>query len=254
MIKYLPLLFLIACNSEMQKETASAINPNAGIQDSLNVALDSLKTDLTSLIAVSDYAKEAQARIKQLEKEKNEVEVERSKEISYTVSHDYTQYKSDDRDKKIAELTRKVYQYENEIASLKRKLKDDSVKISKVDKVPNEPVNYEPEKPNDHSLVITLDRKLRGDGDISEQGVSVWIMKYNKKAKKIFKGYDNCQQKDLNLLDAKEASYFQGQYFFNDIEPVEYLIKVCALYGNWMVINKKDYKQEIRMLMSPPIQ
>jgi len=56
------------------------------------------------------------------------------------------------------------------------------------------------------------------------------------------------------LLDAKEASYYKGQYFFNDIEPGEYLIKVCALYGNWMVINKKDYKQEIEMLMSPPIQ
>jgi hypothetical protein len=249
MIKYLPLLFLIACNSEIdRKETTNTIT----IHDSLSSALDSLKIGLlefdTSLMAVSEYAKEAQSKIKRLEQEKRTLEIQRDREVSYTVQ-DLTQYKSDDRDKRIAELTKKVFQYENEIAVLKKKLKDDSLKLSKVDRVPNEP-----EKPNDHSLVITLDRKIKGDGDISEQGVSFLIIKYTNKAMKIFKGYDNCQTKDLNSLDAKEADYFKGQYFFNDIEPGEYLIKVCALYGNWMVINKKDYKQEIRMLMSPPIQ
>jgi len=223
---------------------------NVAIVDSLTLAFDSLKTDLKGFYEVSDYAKEAQARIKKLESEKKQVEFQIGEQpVSLAMqSNDYKP--SDDKDKRIYELTQKVRAYEREIAVLKNRLFYDSMgKVSKnYDVVPNE------EKPNDKSLVVILNKKLRGDGDISEQGVSVWIMKYTKKAKKAFKGYDNCQQKDLNLLDAKEASYYKGQYFFNDIEPGEYLIKVCALYGNWMVINKKDYKQEIEILMSPPIQ
>ena len=245
-MRYLILLIFISCNSEMErKETAHPINVE--IVDSMSVAFDSLKDDLKSFYQVSDYAQAAQLRIKQLEKDKNKVE----EQVKDPVYLDALQYlPSDEKDKKIYELTQKVMAYEREISKLKNRLFYDSVaRVSKnYDIVPNE------EKPNDKSLVITLNKTLRGDGEISEQGVSVWIMKYNKRSKKIFKGYDNCQQKDLNLLDAKEASYYKGQYFFNDIEPGEYLIKVCALYGNWMVINKKDYKQEIKMLMSPPIQ
>src|SRR6188472_276175 len=248
-MRYLILLIFISCNSEM-KEREDVHQVNVAIVDSLTLAFDSLKTDLKGFYEVSDYAKEAQARIKKLESEKKQVEFQIGEQpVSLAMqSNDYKP--SDDKDKRIYELTQKVRAYEREIAVLKNRLFYDSMgKVSKnYDVVPNE------EKPNDKSLVITLNKKLRGDGDISEQGVSVWIMKYTKKAKKAFKGYDNCQQKDLNLLDAKEASYYKGQYFFNDIEPGEYLIKVCALYGNWMVINKKDYKQEIEILMSPPIQ
>ncbi len=248
-MRYLILLIFISCNSEM-KEREVEHEVNVAIVDSLTLAFDSLKTDLKGFYEVSDYAKEAQARIKKLESEKKQVQFEIGEQpVSLAMqSNDYKP--SDDKDKRIYELTQKVRAYEMEIAVLKNRLFYDSMgKVSKnYDIVPNE------EKPNDKSLVVILNKKLRGDGDISEQGVSVWIMKYTKKAKKAFKGYDNCQQKDLNLLDAKEASYYKGQYFFNDIEPGEYLIKVCALYGNWMVINKKDYKQEIEILMSPPIQ
>ena len=249
MKKYLPILLLWACNSSYEKANPIIIS-NKPINDSLSLIVDSLKEWTEDISSVSSYAINAQARIKQLESEKKQVQFEIGEQPT-SLAMQANDYKpSDDKDKRIYELTQKLRAYEREIAVLKNRLFYDSMgKVSKnYDVVPNE------EKPNDKSLVVILNKKLRGDGDISEQGVSVWIMKYTKKAKKAFKGYDNCQQKDLNLLDAKEASYYRGQYFFNDIEPGEYLIKVCALYGNWMVINKKDYKQEIEMLMSPPIQ
>ena len=103
-------------------------------------------------------------------------------------------------------------------------------------------------------MVITLDKQLKGDGDISETGVSVWIMPYNKQSKKLMKEYGNCQTKDLNLLEAKEANYYNGVYFFNDVSPGKYLIKVCALYGNCVVFKREEKFQTVKMLMSPPIQ
>ena len=248
MNKYIVILFVFAaCNSSSEKASPIIVQP---LNDSLSLIVDSLKEWTENISDISSYAIKAQARIKQLEQQKQVAEVELKANPIYLDAMQSDYKPSDDKDKRIYELTQKVREYEREIAKLKNRLFYDSMnKVSKnYDVVPNEL------KPDDKSLVITLNKKLRGDGDISEQGVSVWIMKYNKKAKKTFKGYDNCQQKDLNLLDAKEANYYRGQYFFNDIEPGEYLIKVCALYGNWMVINKKDYKQEIEILMSPPIQ
>ena len=247
-MKYIWLLIFVACNSSSNKKIANVQANHSSFVDSISRVVDSFSVSVADFKEVADFAINAQAKIKDLENKKQVAEVELKEIPVYTDMLQYTP--SDEKDKRIYELTQKVREYEREIAVLKNRLFYDSMgKVSKnYDVVPNE------EKPNDKSLVIILNKKLRGDGDISEQGVSVWIMKYTKKAKKQFKGYENCQLKDLNLLDAKEANYYQGQYFFNDIEPGEYLIKVCALYGNWMVINKKDYKQEIEMLMSPPIQ
>jgi len=77
MIKYLPLFLLIACNSSMeQKETAHPINVE--IVDSMTVAFDSLKDDLKSFYQVSDYAKDAQAKLKKLESERDEVHTQRN--------------------------------------------------------------------------------------------------------------------------------------------------------------------------------
>jgi len=250
-MKYIWLLILISCNSSSDKMIVNK-QVHSSFIDSVSKVVDSFSMAVADFKEVADFAKGAQARIKELENKKQFVESQVQNEPVYLSMMKSEDYKpTDDKDKEIYRLTQKIREYEREISKLKNRLFYDSMmRVGKIeyDQVPNE------EKPNDKSLVITLNKKLRGDGDISEQGVSVWIMKYTKKAKKLFKGYESCQQKDLNLLDAKEANYYRGQYFFNDIEPGEYLIKVCALYGNWMVINKKDYKQEIEILMSPPIQ
>ena len=248
-MKYFISIFLfISCNSEHSPLSEM----KSGAMDSLVMASDSANSFLKEMdTTLSNTIDQVKDQIARLSAKKKEVESQVQNEPVYMAMMRAEDYKpTDDKDKEIYRLTQKIKDYEREIAKLKNRLFYDSMNhvSQNYDQVPNEI------KPDDKSLVITLNKKLRGDGDISEQGVSVWIMKYTKKAKKLFKGYESCQQKDLNLLEAKEANYYRGQYFFNGIEPGEYLIKVCALYGNWMVINKKDYKQEIEILMSPPIQ
>src|SRR5688572_14229229 len=166
MIKYLPLFLLIACNSSMEKkETAHPINVE--IVDSMTVAFDSLKDDLKSFYQVSDYAKDAQAKLKKLESERDEVHTQRNDPVYM----DALQYMpSDKKDEELRKMTEKLLSYEREILRLRRIIYRDSVdKLSKVnyDIVPEE-------KPNDKSLIITLNKKIRGDGEISETGVSVW--------------------------------------------------------------------------------
>ncbi len=248
-MKYIILLIFISCNSSSYKKIVNKENVRSSFVDSISKTLDSFKLAVEDFKEVSDYAKEAQARIRVLESKKKAVEAQIGEQPTFMAMRAEDYKPSDDKDKEINRLRQQVRDYEREIAKLKNRLFYDSMNhVSK---------NYDivPEnKPDEKSLIITLDKKLKGDGDISETGVSVYIMKYTKDAKKLMKEYGNCQTKDLNLLQAKEANYYNGQYFFNDISPGKYLIKVCALFGNWMVINKTDYKQEIKMLMSPPIQ
>jgi len=236
-MRYLILLIFVACNSSM--ETKEVITPasNNSLSDSISIALDSLKMSIVDLSELSDFAKDAQAKIKRLESEKRATE--REIEV-YPMAINNDDYKKDDRDRIIAELRKKVYDYENQIASLKNQLSREV----KVDRVPNK---IEPEKPNDKSLVISLSGML-------EQGASVWIMESNRKSKKIMKGYYNCQMKDLNSLGATQAKFYQGVYFFNDVPEGKYLIKVCALYGDWVEVKRKEGYQTVAMKVAPPIQ
>ncbi len=236
-MRYLILLLLISCNSEQKKEISVPVASNL-FSDSLLTTLDSLRASIGDFSDVAEYAKEAQTKIARLEKEKQATE----KQIEvYPMALASQDYKSDDRDKVIAELRKKVYDYENQIATLKSQLYREQVKV---DRVPNK---IEVEQPNDNSLVITL-------MGVVEQGASVWIMESSRKAKKIMKGYYNCQIKDLNDLGAKEAKRYKDVYFFNDIPTGKYLIKVCALYGDWVEIKRKDEHQTVAMKVAPPIQ
>ncbi len=92
---------------------------------------------------------------------------------------------------------------------------------------------------------------MRGDGEIAETGITVYIMKYTKEVRKKFKEYGTCNLADINSVGAIEASYYEGQYFFNGIEPGKYFIKVCSLFGNYMVINREDSYQKIEMKVMP---
>jgi len=237
-MRYLILLIFISCNSSMETKEPVMTSPNNSLSDSVGIALDSLKMSIVDLSELSDFAKDAQAKIKRLEKEKQATE----KEIEvYPMAMMSDDYKSDDRDKIIAELRKKVYDYENQIAVLKNQLFREQVKV---DRVPNK---IEIEKPNDKSLIITLSGVL-------EQGASVWIMESNRKSKRIMKGYYNCQVKDLNSLGAIQARFYHGVYFFNDVPTGKYLIKVCALYGDWVEVKRKDGYQTVAMKVAPPIQ
>jgi chromosome segregation ATPase len=238
MKKYLPILLLWACNSSSEKEIPSTTISNKPLSDSISLIVDSLKEWTENISDISSYAIQAQAKIKRLESEKKATE--HQIEV-YPMALSSENYVSDDRDRIIAELRKKVYDYENQIAALKSELYRTEVKV---DRVPNK---IEVEKPNDKSLIITLSGTL-------EQGASVWIMESNRKSKKIMKGYYNCQLKDLNSLGAIQAKQYKGTYFFNDVPVGKYLIKVCALYGDWVEVKRKDEHQTVAMKVAPPIQ
>ena len=238
MKKYLPIFLLFACNSSSEKASEIIVSSQP-LSDSISLIVDSLKEWTQDISDISSYAIKAQARIKQLEKEKGNIE----DLINNTVpSVAYSQnYQSDDKDRIIQDLRERLRAKENEIATLKNQLFRSEVKV---DIVPNK---IEIEKPNDKSLVISLSGML-------EQGASVWIMESNRKSKKIMKGYYNCQLKDLNSLGAIQAKFYKGTYFFNDVPEGKYLIKVCALYGDWVEIKRKDEHQTVAMKVAPPIQ
>jgi len=237
MKKYLPILLLWACNSSSEKASPIIVSSQP-LTDSISLIVDSLKEWSENISDISNYAIQAQAKIKRLESEKKATE--HQIEV-YPMALSSENYVSDDRDRVIAELRKKVYDYENQIAALKSELYRTEVKV---DRVPNK---IEVEKPNDKSLVITLSGAL-------EQGASVWIMESNRKSKKIMKGYYNCQLKDLNSLGAIQAKQYKGTYFFNDVPVGKYLIKVCALYGDWVEVKRKDEHQTVAMKVAPPIQ
>ena len=237
MKKYLPILLLWACNSASEKANPIIVSSQP-LTDSISLIVDSLKEWSENISDISSYAIQAQAKIKRLESEKKATE--HQIEV-YPMALSSENYVSDDRDRIIAELRKKVYDYENQIAALKSELYRTEVKT---DKVPNK---IEVEKPNDKSLIITLSGTL-------EQGASVWIMESNRKSKKIMKGYYNCQLKDLNSLGAIQAKSYKGVYFFNDVPVGKYLIKVCALYGDWVEVKRKDEHQTVAMKVAPPIQ
>ncbi len=255
-MKYICLLILVACNSSSDRKIVNKENHSSFI-DSVSKVVDSFSVAVADFKEVADFAKDAQARIKELESKKQDAESQVKNEPVYMAMMRSDDYKpTDDKDKEIYRLTQKIKDYEREIAKLKNRLFYDSMNhvSQNYDVVPNE------EKPNDKSLVITLDKKMRGDGEIAEQGVNVFIIPYNKGTKKEIKksGVDeyeaSCNYSALNKLKAQQANYYKGQYFFNDIPIGKYLIKVCALWGNAVVIERENKYQLVEIKMSPPIQ
>jgi hypothetical protein len=255
-MKYLILILVLAsCGQSEKAYTINVPQIKNDIIDSVLLTSDSIRDAFADL---PEYINNIKSRINKLEKENSLLKADftYTADSSYSPKIEMLSYAAPKERNYDNDLLNRLRYLEAENARLKKRIYQDSmyhVRTEKVDRVPDE-VMPEQEKPNDKSLVITLDKQLKGDGDISEEGVSVWIIPYNKQSKKAFKEYGNCQTKDLNSLDAKEASYYNGVYFFNDIEPGKYLIKVCALYGNCVVFKREEKFQTVKMLMSPPIQ
>ena len=67
----------------------------------------------------------------------------------------------------------------------------------------------------------------------------------------IYCNYDKIRK----AIGVKTALYHDGKYFFPDVAPnKDYFIKVCSYYGGYKFISKKNWKKEITMQISPPVQ
>lgn len=257
-MKYLILILALAvavsCNSS--SETANSINSDRKLDslvestDSNNLKLIAIDTSLT-LFAKAYLINRSEVQVLRQEK----------KDLIQQLEQKYPNYQaiqSDDAQlKRINELNNLLIQKEFENAQLKKKIYYDSLYRSRPS-IGNKLRGMIEENyvmPNSKSLVITLDKKIKGDGEISDRNISVYIMPYNKKSKKLMNYDMACDMSKINSLSAKQANYYEGIYFFNDIPPGKYLIKVCSYCGNYKVVERgEEVFQEIAMQVSPPIQ
>lgn len=252
-MKLLPFLLIIisGCNSYREESLRASqisipLDSLTQTSDSVNDALRNMKREMAVAIG---YAKEVVSLRKERAAIESPVSVEKYADAYY--------YLEDEKDKKIRELTEKILSYEREIARLKRNIALDSEFHKTIGKVVPEYLETDPPKPNEKSLIINLDKKLRGDGELSESGVRVYLIAFKKpKEVKRLMRYDiSCETNYINSLGAREAYFYGGLYFLNDVPPGKYLVKVCAYYGNYMVIKRDtDGYQMVAMKLSPPIQ
>ncbi len=238
-------LSLSACN-QGNMATPLEVRADTTSVDSLSLVVDSTNSDFKDLYAeFSETVDQVTEKINNLTAARDAAS---QKIVHRQQNVDAFMYEpvSDDA-KEVYALRQKVREYEDEIGRLKYRLYRDSVTLTMAGKKSTPQYDIvEPEKPNDKSLVITLEG--------TEPGASIWIMESNRKSKKIMKGYYNCQRKDLDELGAIQAKQYKGVYFFNDVPTGKYLIKVCALYGDWVEVKRKDAYQTVAMKVSPPIQ
>lgn len=252
MKKYLPILLLMACNSSSEKASPVHVNEQP-LNDSISLIVDSLKEWSENISDITSYTIQANSEIKKLRQENKELADKAGEVVPLAMMYSVP---SDVKDKQIRDLVTERNFLRTENTRLKNIIYSDSVYRTRpfIGKKLQDIEYGGPLKPDDNSLVISLDKKIRGDGEIDDRGITVYIMPYTKKVKKAFKEYGNCDMSKLTGLDAKQAQYYQGQYFFNGIEPGEYLIKVCALWGDYKKIDYKGGYQVIAMKVAPPIQ
>jgi len=244
------ILFVFAsCNSSSEKANPIPVS-NKPLTDSISLIVDSLQEWTDDLSNVSDYAIKAQSKINQLQKENREL-AQRAGE-SEPLAFKFNEY-PDNRDKQISDLITELSALKKENVRLRKRIEADSlIKYGKIKPMPDY-IESDPPKPDGKSLIVNLDKRMRGDGDISDSAASVYIIPYSKKIKKYMRYDIYCAGVDLS--NAKQAYYYGGLYFFNDVPPGEYLIKVCAYYGNYKKIKREtDGYQMVTMQMSPPIQ
>lgn len=247
-------IFFMSCNNE--KATPIVVNNlESAERDSMLSKADSTNEGLKDVLSdLYETKQQVRANINKLKKENEILRMNVDQPVAMYMDKK-EDYRDDDKDKTISDLRNELMAYKAENVRLRNKLYSDSVFMSKQNKINTDKVEEPIDKPGQNSLVITLNRRMRGDGDISETGVNLYIMPFNKQSKKLMNYTISCDMSKITSLEARQANYYNGQYFFNDVKPGKYLIKVCAYYGNYMVIKReKEGFQMVAMQISPPIQ
>jgi hypothetical protein len=66
----------------------------------------------------------------------------------------------------------------------------------------------------------------------------------------------NCDESDLKRASYyKTAVYYNGNYYFQDVNPGKYFIKICTYYGGFYNYTKRTGSMEsLNWDASPPIR
>jgi len=236
-MRYLILILFVSCNQYKAKPVFVPSDSATRVVSSLTDSLKELNDNL------GDYVDQVKAKISKLEKEN----------ASLRVNPSYMTYRADSSVKLLAMdyyptetgLLKRLRELENENARLKRRIYTDSMYYARIDKVPNEPVEL---KPDDSSLIIK---------PVPNVNMDIYLIPYPKKEKKIkpLLTYEySCDVALINKLGGRISDKYKGQYFFNDVPPGKYLVKLCTYVGNYMVFERTSEKQVITLATSPPIK
>ena len=121
------------------------------------------------------------------------------------------------------------------------------------------PTPPKPIVPDENSLVLNLNFGSTKLSPVSvPKDMTIYMMPTKGNAKLIsdISVYEiHCDEIQLRkAVGRKTALFYNGKYFFPDVAPGNYFIKVCSYYGNYKFIGKGNWKKEITMEVSPPVQ
>ena len=244
MKKYLVYtLLLLSCNQAEKVYTIDSPATDQPLTDSISLIVDSLKEWSENISDISSYAIQAKSEIKKLQQENKELAEKAGEVVPLAMMYSVP---SDVKDKQIRDLVTERNFLKSENTRLKNIIYSDSVYKSRmIGKVPEPTAEI---RPNENSIILQLDRRMKDDGDIPLESITAYILPYDKKAKK-WKEYGYCSG-----LKGKQAELYNGQFFFNDVPPGKYLIKLCTYSGGYKIIEKETGLQVVAMQVAPPIQ
>lgn len=246
----LTVIIIVSCNQNT--ETAAPVQIEAhGIIDSIMAFSDSIKT--LDTIAAKTIA-QVQLKIASLNQEKKELEERynnRLNEVQTLVSIDTTYYNQE-----IVSIRKKLNEANNEIARLKGELasykKPSEIKTGVVET--SQQIDIV-KIPDENSIMISIDGgSKKGEIEVPSN-LEVFLIPYDKKKTKKFEKYEPyCDENLREFTGSRLADYYKGIYYFNDVQPGKYLIKICTYYGNYKLIDKSHGKYYTSMKLSPPLQ
>lgn len=175
----------------------------------------------------------------------------------------------------IGELIKKLGQYDlevnklkNQLIELKNRINKDSLTYSKIITPKKDSIIFVPKQssvpinvidvPDDNSLVLKIDGTSKKHGPLSvPENLNIYLipLQGNKRIKELMIYDIGCGEIRISKYsNTKVAKFYGGSYFFNNVPPGKYLVKICYYYGNFKIITKTQGQQVISILLSPPIQ
>lgn len=241
----LPVLIVLAMFLFVEygnKQTATPIPVTA---DSVSEQSSDLRDSLTASIKAIDSLRPVVTKTVQKLKELEELRDEYREQEAVIV------YKSVNNTEELIALRRKLSEANSEILKLRRELSSANNRTTTMAKRDPyiEYVQPAVEVPDDNAVVITLDGSSRKGEIYVSENLTIYLLPYSRSLKRLMSYDSSCGD-----IVGEPAKYYKGVYFFNNVEPGKYIIKICTYMGNYKIIDKGVGKYNITMQVSPPIQ
>lgn len=154
----------------------------------------------------------------------------------------------------IKTLNSKIYQDSLSNSKTKSKLDNANTELEKIKKgKKDKDVDDENIIGGPNNLLLNLVETKR----VKSENLNIYLIPYsNSKEVKDLMNYEiSCNEYNIRKIKGyKVAKISRGIYFFKNVDPGKYLLKICTYYGNYQVINKVNGQQTITLMIAPPVQ